>query len=454
MIMNAAFLVSARPGAARSTPQSSRSRSRFDKLTFKYTGPVAAVQLREHPAEAGRAKPVQRLSRSMFILDSLLIGGLRFVLDKVVAAAEAETAGRHGAARAAARGADAARARRDHRRRSSPRSSATILARIREIKGAQQGAFTMSPQRQDHRRGQSRASSRRPLAARVQSSSAARAASARRPAPPRDAVGAARAGRRVLAVSTDPAHSLGDALGVQAVVAGPASDPRRRPRAARGGARRAAGVRALADATTAARSADIIEHGTWLDRHDVDALLELAVPGIDELSACSRSCASRRAPGFDVVVVDTAPTGHTLRLLAAPEAVAAAGQRARRAAARSPDRPRSARARRPARGGRSADRGARAAGDETRASCSCAIARRTAFHWVTLAEEMSLSPKRRTRVAALDDARRDRCDEIVVNRVTAARAALRDLRSRGGDAERTSHRRDPRGSRVGRPRRV
>jgi len=44
---------------------------------------VAAVQLRQHQTET-------RKGLSLFILDSLLIGGLRFVLDKVAAAAEAE----------------------------------------------------------------------------------------------------------------------------------------------------------------------------------------------------------------------------------------------------------------------------------------------------------------------------------------------------------------------------
>jgi arsenite-transporting ATPase len=68
--------------------------------------------------------------------------------------------------------------------------------------------------------------------------------------------------------------------------------------------------------------ADIIEHGTWLDRHDVDELLELAIPGIDELIGLIEigRLASAR-PGYDLVVVDTAPTGHTLRLLASPQAV-------------------------------------------------------------------------------------------------------------------------------------
>ena len=68
--------------------------------------------------------------------------------------------------------------------------------------------------------------------------------------------------------------------------------------------------------------ADIIEHGTWLDRQDVDELLELAVPGIDELIGLIEivRLASER-PGCDLVVVDTAPTGHALRLLASPQAV-------------------------------------------------------------------------------------------------------------------------------------
>jgi hypothetical protein len=43
---------------------------------------MATVQLREHPAEAGAG--------TLIILDSLFIGGLRFVLDKVAAAVDTE----------------------------------------------------------------------------------------------------------------------------------------------------------------------------------------------------------------------------------------------------------------------------------------------------------------------------------------------------------------------------
>jgi hypothetical protein len=80
----------------------------------------------------------------MFILDSLLIGSLRFVLDKVVAAAEAEmqddAALRDRLLEAQMRlelgeisGEEFAEIERD------------VLVAIREIKGRQQGPISMSP---------------------------------------------------------------------------------------------------------------------------------------------------------------------------------------------------------------------------------------------------------------------------------------------------------------------
>ena len=80
----------------------------------------------------------------MFILDSLLIGGLRFVLDKIVAAAEAEsqddTSLRELLLETQMRlelgeitDEEFAEIERD------------VIARIREIKGSQPGAFSMTP---------------------------------------------------------------------------------------------------------------------------------------------------------------------------------------------------------------------------------------------------------------------------------------------------------------------
>jgi hypothetical protein len=80
----------------------------------------------------------------VFILDTLLIGSIRFVLDKVVAAAEAEmhddTALREQLLEA--------QMQLELGEISDEEFAATerdILARIREIKGQQHGAITMSP---------------------------------------------------------------------------------------------------------------------------------------------------------------------------------------------------------------------------------------------------------------------------------------------------------------------
>jgi arsenite-transporting ATPase len=131
------------------------------------------------------------------------------------------------------------------------------------------------------------------------------------------AVGLAEAGRRVLVVSTDPAHSLGDALG-QPLGARPRKVPVRR------GTLRAVEL----DADTALarwleerreRLATIALRGTYLDREDVDRFLSLSLPGVDELIGLVELARLARAAPVDDVVVDTAPTGHTLRLLQMPE---------------------------------------------------------------------------------------------------------------------------------------
>ncbi len=58
--------------------------------------------------------------------------------------------------------------------------------------------------------------------------------------------------------------------------------------------------------------------GTWLDQEDVSRLLRLSLPGIDELAALFEIARLARTGRYDLVVVDTAPTGHTLRMLNMP----------------------------------------------------------------------------------------------------------------------------------------
>ena len=124
----------------------------------------------------------------------------------------------------------------------------------------------------------------------------------------------ASAASKTLLVTTDPASSLSAALRVS--VGG-------EPRPVRG----AAGLHAAR--VDAARAFDrwleprkplvaaIAVRGTYLDDEDVARLLKLSLPGIDEVIGLIEVV--RLAEGFETVVVDTAPTGHTLRLLASPQ---------------------------------------------------------------------------------------------------------------------------------------
>jgi arsenite/tail-anchored protein-transporting ATPase len=116
---------------------------------------------------------------------------------------------------------------------------------------------------------------------------------------------------RALLVSTDPAHSLGDALQMRLTAS---------PRRVRGSlfAVELDADRALARWLKSRERAfrTIAARGTYLDDEDIDALFRLSLPGVDELVALIEL--TRLAKGFDEVVVDTAPTGHTLRLLETP----------------------------------------------------------------------------------------------------------------------------------------
>jgi arsenite-transporting ATPase len=62
----------------------------------------------------------------------------------------------------------------------------------------------------------------------------------------------------------------------------------------------------------------IAERGTYLGREDVSRFLDLGLPGVDELVGLIELMRLVRAFPGDEVVVDTAPTAHTLRLLSMP----------------------------------------------------------------------------------------------------------------------------------------
>jgi hypothetical protein len=80
----------------------------------------------------------------VFILDSLLIGSLRFVLDKVVAAAEAELQD-DSALHERLLEAQMKHELGDITDEEFTAIESDVLTRLREIKGARQGAISMSP---------------------------------------------------------------------------------------------------------------------------------------------------------------------------------------------------------------------------------------------------------------------------------------------------------------------
>ena len=129
------------------------------------------------------------------------------------------------------------------------------------------------------------------------------------------AVTCARAGQRTLLISTDPAPSAGDALGQKLGAA-----PRRVKGAANLRAAEVSASRVLARWLDARRTTlqTIALRGTFLDQDDVAALLGLSLPGIDEIAALMEISRFGESGAYDTIVVDTAPTGHTLRMLAMP----------------------------------------------------------------------------------------------------------------------------------------
>jgi arsenite-transporting ATPase len=131
------------------------------------------------------------------------------------------------------------------------------------------------------------------------------------------ALALADAGRETLVVSTDPAHSLGDALDrdigadpteITESLAAVEVDPERGQDAYR------RVVEALA--------AEFRDAGLRLDDADFERLFEAGlVPGGDEVAALEY-VARYAADDYETVVFDTAPTGHTLRLLDLPDVLA------------------------------------------------------------------------------------------------------------------------------------
>ena len=123
-----------------------------------------------------------------------------------------------------------------------------------------------------------------------------------------------RGARPVLLLSTDPAHSLADVLGMRL------GD---RPRAVRSSL-----VAWQVNAEHEFRRflgkyrehiIALVESGTIFTRREIEPLLDTTLPGMAEISALLAIHGALSSGKYRQIVVDTAPAGHTLRLFEMPE---------------------------------------------------------------------------------------------------------------------------------------
>jgi arsenite-transporting ATPase len=120
---------------------------------------------------------------------------------------------------------------------------------------------------------------------------------------------------KTLLFSTDPAHSLADSLGQKI------GDQTREVT----GIKRLSALEINSEKALAkfkieheAQIKKIIDTGTNLDTEDTDSILALPIPGMDEVMGFKTMIDLVDEAVFDKYVVDTAPTGHALRLLSSP----------------------------------------------------------------------------------------------------------------------------------------
>ncbi len=122
----------------------------------------------------------------------------------------------------------------------------------------------------------------------------------------------------ILLFSTDPAHSLSDSLDVKI---GNRLVEVKQLRGARLFAYEMDARLALERFREAHGKvlAEIAERGTLLDEEDINELLSLSLPGLDEVMSLFELSELDRKGKYAHIIVDTAPSGHTSRLLRLPE---------------------------------------------------------------------------------------------------------------------------------------
>lgn len=131
-------------------------------------------------------------------------------------------------------------------------------------------------------------------------------------------------GRPTLLVSTDPAASLGPALGA-ALTGGVASHIESVPQLSAMQLDPAVARKEFLDRWREVIIA-IVDRGTYLDIEDIGGLVDASLPGADEIfgllvlaELLARGSERDSVTRWERLVIDTAPTGHTLRLLTLPD---------------------------------------------------------------------------------------------------------------------------------------
>ena len=121
---------------------------------------------------------------------------------------------------------------------------------------------------------------------------------------------------KTLLISTDPAHSVSDCLeqhiGFKVVKVD--------------GTANLSAIEVVADEALAGFKIEhhsqlkkLLETSTNLDSEDVDDMLTLSIPGIDEIMSFKTIVDFIEEGQYEKFVVDTSPTGHALRLISSPK---------------------------------------------------------------------------------------------------------------------------------------
>jgi len=129
---------------------------------------------------------------------------------------------------------------------------------------------------------------------------------------------AQRAGTRVLLISSDPAHSLADLFGTRLGDRPQAVALPGRHRVFLWQVNAEKEFRAFIGKYKEALLATL-EQGTIFSRQEIEPLLDTALPGLAEISALLAVEQALSSGKYEHIVLDTAPFGHTLRLLQLPE---------------------------------------------------------------------------------------------------------------------------------------